>query len=101
MNLASNTASLPYPAVEGGPHPAKIGMPDAPLDVGNHLAGIGLVPAPVEVLGHHSKLDDEIAGQVLRLGLAALFPPKPQERRLIIAHDDPGIRAADEGPAAF
>ena len=43
-----------------------------------------------------AELDDEIAGQVLRLDLAALFPPEPQQGGLIIAHDDPGIRAADE-----
>jgi hypothetical protein len=54
-----------------------------------------------KVLRHHTKLDDEITGQVRRFGLAALFPPEPPECLLVIAHDDPGIRAADEGPAAF
>ena len=41
-------------------------MADVLLDIGNHLPGIGLVPAPVEVLGHHPKLDDEVAGEVLQ-----------------------------------
>ena len=72
-------------------------MPDYTLDVGDHLPGIGLIPAPIEVLGHHPKLDDEIAGQILRLGLAALFPPEPEQRLLITAHDDPGVRAPYEG----
>ena len=48
-----------------------------------------------------AKLDDEIAGQVLRLDLAALFPPQPHQSRLVIAHDDPGVRAADEVAAVM
>jgi hypothetical protein len=43
-----------------------------------------------------AKLDDEIAGEVLGRDFAALFPPQPQEGGFIIAHNDPGIRAADE-----
>ena len=58
--------------------------------------GIGLVPAPVKILGDHAELDDQIAGQVLGLDLTAFFPPEPKERILVIAHDDPGVRAADE-----
>ena len=76
-------------------------MRDLALDVGNDLAGIGLVPAAIEVLRHDPELDDKIAGQVLRLDLAALFPPKPQKSVLIIAHDDPGVRAADKAAASF
>ena len=60
------------------------------------LAGIALVPVPVEGLGHDAELDDEVAGEVLGLDLAALFPPEAQQGRLVIAHDDPGVRAADE-----
>ena len=55
-------------------------MADLPLDVRNHLARIGLIPAPIKVLRHHPELDDEIAGQILRFDLAALFPPEPQQR---------------------
>jgi hypothetical protein len=69
---------------------------DGPLDVGNDLTGIGLVPAPVEILGDAAKLNDQITGEVFRLDLATLFPPKPDQRLLIITHDDPGVRAADE-----
>jgi hypothetical protein len=51
-------------------------MPNAPLDVFDGLAGIELVPAPIEVLGHHTELDDEVGGEVLRLDFAALFAPE-------------------------
>ena len=71
-------------------------MLDPPLDVRDRLTGIELVPAPIEVLGREAKLDDQIAGQVLGLDLAALFPPQPDQCRLVRAHDDPGIGAADK-----
>ncbi len=66
------------------------------LDIGNDLPGIGLVPAPIEVLGGQPQLDDEVARQVLGLHFPALFPPQPHQRGLVIPHDDPGVRAADE-----
>ena len=68
-----------------------------PLDVRNHLAGVGLIPAPIKVLGHHPELDDEIAGKILRFDLPALFAPEPDQRLFVITHDDPGVRAPDEG----
>ena len=71
-------------------------MSNAALNVGNQLAGIGLVPAPVQVLGHAPELDHEIAGKVFGLNFAALLPPQPKQGRLVIAHDDPSVRAADE-----
>ena len=89
-----------HSAVEGGSHPAQNWMPNSPLNVGNHLAGVGLIPASVKVLGHHPELDDEIAGEILGLDLAALFAPEPKQRILVIAHDDPGVRAADKVAAA-
>ena len=51
--------------------------------------GIALVPGPVERLGGDAQLDDEVAAQILWLGLAALFLPEPDQRRLVRAHDDP------------
>ena len=54
------------------------------------------VPAPIEVLGDDAELDDEVAGEVLRLDLAALLPPQPEQGGFVVAHDDPGVRAADE-----
>ena len=58
-------------------------MTHPPLDLGDHLPGIALVPVPIEVLGHASELNDEIAGQVLGLDLAALLPPQPDQGRLV------------------
>ena len=69
------------------------------LDVCDDLPGIGLVPAPIKLLGGEAELHDQVAGQVLRLDFAALFPPQPQQGGLVVAHDDPGVRAADEGAA--
>ena len=57
------------------------------------MAGIGFVPAPVKVFGDQPELDDEIAGEVLRLDLAAFFPPQAKERVFVVAHDDAGIGA--------
>ena len=71
-------------------------MADLALDVGKHLPGIGLIPASVQLLGRKAELDDEVARQVLRLDLAALFAPEPDQGCLVVAHDDPGVRAADE-----
>jgi len=52
-------------------------------------------PVPVQVLGRQAELNDEIAGEILGLDLAALFPPKPEEGGFVVAHDDPGIGAAN------
>jgi len=41
-------------------------------------------------------LHDEIAGEVLRVRLASFFSPQTDQGRLIAAHDDAGVRAADE-----
>ena len=70
-------------AIKRGPHPMQHRVADVPLDIRNDAPGIGLIPVPIKVLGHHSKLDNEIAGQVLRLDLAALLPPQPYQRGLV------------------
>jgi hypothetical protein len=54
------------------------------------------VPAPIEVLGRFPELDDKVAGEVLRFRLAPFLAPQTDKCRLIGAHDDPRIRAADE-----
>jgi len=69
------------------------------LHLNDSLTGVALVPAPIEILGDPSKLDDQIVVYILRLDFAALLAPQPNEIGLIIAHDDPGIGAADEGAA--
>ena len=62
----------------------------------DRASGVALVPGPVERLGGDAELDDEIVRQVFGFDLAALFLPQPDQRRLVWAHDDPGVRAADE-----
>jgi hypothetical protein len=51
---------------------------------------------PAEWLRHHPELDDKVAGQVLRPGFAPFLLPEADEGGLIVAHDDPGVGAADE-----
>ena len=84
------------PPIQRCRHPAQARVPDVLLDVGDDLAGIGLVPAPIEVFGDRPELDDEVAGQVLRLDLTALFLPQPDQGGFVVTHDNPGVRAADE-----
>ena len=74
-------------------------MLDAALHVTDLPAGIALVPGAVEVLGRRPELHDEIAGEVLRLGLAPFLAPEADQGGFVAAHDDPGIRAADKGAA--
>src|SRR5437868_2771031 len=62
-------------------------------------AGVALVPGAVEVLGHGPELHDKVAREVLRLSLAALLAPELDQGRLVIAHDDPGVRTANKGAA--
>jgi hypothetical protein len=72
-----------------------------PLHLCDDLAGIALIPVSVELLGHGAELDNEVTRQVLWLDLAALLPPEAEQSGLIVAHDDPGVRAADEGTAIW
>src|ERR1019366_3823392 len=87
-------------AVQGGRHPQVHRVKDPPLHVFDGLTGISLVPEPIEILSGLAELDDEVGGQVLRLGLPALFPPEAEQGGLVVAHDDPGVGAADEVAAA-
>src|SRR5262245_17182234 len=64
--------------VQGGCHPGYRGMPDVALHVAHLPSGIALIPRSVELLRGIPQLHDEIAGQVLRLGLAPFLPPKPE-----------------------
>ena len=71
-------------------------MPDLALHVSDLSAGASLVPGAIELLSRHSELHDKVARQIFRLGLAALLAPQVHQSGFIIAHDDPGVRAADE-----
>jgi hypothetical protein len=69
---------------------------DPALDVGDGTLSVAFVPVPVQRLGGDAELNDEVVAHIVRLGLAALLLPQPDERRLVRAHDDPGVRSADE-----
>ena len=56
------------------------------------------VRMPIE--GSEPELDEGVAGQVLRLNLAAFFMPEAQQGGLVITYDDPGIGTADEAAPA-
>ena len=74
-------------------------MPNPPLYVLYDASSIAFIPAPVEVLGNHAELDNQIAGKVLRIDFAALLPPKAEQGSLVLSHNDPSVRAADETAA--
>jgi hypothetical protein len=61
------------------------------LDRGEHLTGITFKPAAVECFGGNPELDDEVAGEVLRLDFAALFPPQAEERAFVVTHNGAGV----------
>ena len=69
----------------------------SPLDRGDDLAGVALEPEPVEFLRDDAELHEEIVGQVLWFSLAALLPPEANKGGLVGSHNDPSVRAADEG----
>ena len=71
-------------------------MADPPLNVDDDLPGIGLVPTPIQVFSDWTKLHRQIARQIRRLDLPALFPPKPKQGRFVVPHDNPGVGAADK-----
>src|SRR2546430_2483231 len=74
-------------------------MLDPALDVGNAPAGVALVPGAIEFFGGGPELHDQVAGQVLRRGLAAFLLPEANQGSFIAPHNDPSVRAADEGAA--
>src|SRR5262245_27485612 len=74
-------------------------MPDPALHVAHLPAGVALVPGAVELLGSPPELHDEIAREVLRLDLASLLAPYPDQGGFIAAHDDAGVGAANETAA--
>jgi hypothetical protein len=47
---------------------------------------------------HQAELDDEVAGEVLRLCLPPFLAPEADQGCFIVAHDDAGVGAADEAP---
>src|SRR5262249_19868275 len=88
-----------HDSVEGGHHPRNCRMPDLALHVSDLPAGVALVPGAIEFLSCPPELHDEVARQVLRLGLASFFAPQANQGGLVVAHDDPRVRAANERTA--
>ena len=43
----------------------------------------------------------KLADEILRLDLAAFFSPKPEQGAFVVAHNDAGVGAADEGAAIY
>jgi hypothetical protein len=66
-------------------------MPDPALHVADFPAGVALIPGAIELLGRSPELHNEVAGEVLWLGLAPLFAPKLNQCGLVVPHDDAGI----------
>jgi len=67
----------------------------------NPVAGHTLEPEAIEPFGDEPQLDHEVAGQVRRLGFAALFLPAPDQGGLVSAHNDARVRATDEVAAVL
>jgi hypothetical protein len=74
-------------------------MSEPMLDAFDGLPGVARIPGAVEVLGDSPELDNKVAGEVLRLAFASLLAPEAGEGGFIVAHDDWGIRAAEEATA--
>jgi hypothetical protein len=73
-------------AVKRRAHPPEHRMPEPMLNAFDGLPRVALVPLPVEAFGHAAELDDEVAGEVLRLGLAPLLPPEAEEGGFVVPH---------------
>src|SRR5438105_1069595 len=95
FGLEHRPGSLHHP-IDRRRHPALHRMKHLPLHFDDDLAGIALVPMAVEVLRYGPELDNKVGGKVLRLDFASFFPPEPHEGHLIVAHDYPGVGAANE-----
>jgi hypothetical protein len=79
MNLASNTAPLPATLPSRvAPIHCRTGCRSRCWTAFNGLPGVAFVPVSIEVLGHEPELDDEVGGEVLRLG--RVFPARGPRR---------------------
>src|SRR3984885_16116874 len=76
-------------------------VPSPALNVRYGPPSIALVPRPVQRLGGDAQLDDKVVAQILWLGPPRLFLPEPDQPRLVGAHDDSRLRAAEELPAVW
>ena len=65
-------------AVQRRRHPAEYRVAHPALDIFDHLPARALVPLAVQGFSREPQLDEKIAGQVLRLGLAPFFAPEAE-----------------------
>ena len=93
---ANGTLSQPLSGMPAIAAQGQVGLLDVALDVPDCLAGILLIPESIQGFGDQAELHQEVAREVLRLGLSTFFPPEAHQGRLIGPHNDPSIRTADE-----
>jgi hypothetical protein len=74
-------------------------MEDAVLNPNDLMSGVALVPAPVQFFSDDPELNDKLSREVGTGRLATLFLPELQQGLLVLAHDDPGIGAAEKVPS--
>ena len=98
MNLASKTAPVPAnDAVEGCCQPTdQTGCLTRPWTFLMTSPVLRSYHSPVQFFGRRPEPDDGVGGQIFRVGLASFLPPKAEEGAFSLAHDDPGVGAADE-----
>src|SRR5215471_17860466 len=80
-----------HDAVERCCHPGDCRMLHPALDACDTLTSVALVPDSIELFGCSSELDNEVTGQVLRVGFTAFFAPEVHKSCLVTAHDNPGV----------
>ena len=64
--------------------------------MGKRPPGLALKPAAIQSLGDDPELNYETLGKVFGLDLTALPLPESNQGLLVMAHDGPRVRAADE-----
>ena len=83
----------------GRGHPSVDRMADVLLALRDRLGCAALVPMPIQVFRGPAELDHQVFGEILWFKFPALFPPQSDKIGFILAHNDAGIRAADERAA--
>jgi hypothetical protein len=72
-------------------------MPQPMLDAFDCLPGIAFIPMAVESFCREAKLNEEVAGEILRRDFAAFLTPEADQGGFVAAHDNPGVGSAYKG----
>ena len=83
-------------AVESSSHPAEARMPNVLLHIRNDLPGIGLVPAAVQLFRGCSSWTTRLPERSSGSASPRFSRHSRSQGGLVLAHDDPGVGAADE-----